>query len=292
MRRRRDERLLLLSVYSFDRAHHLDPIVREAVRNGWEVRLWAMDHEHPNLSEWTVRHGNDPLGRFHKINLLAGNPAAGQGLIVCDDDVAFERGSLRRLVDTSLRYGFALSQPSHAEGSFASHPFTRNVPGLSARETTFVEIGPLFYVDASATRAFLPFPEFSPLGWGVEADWESLRRSHGFRFGIVDSLRIRHLYKPGRYPMQLRAAEERVAQQRLQRLGMTAITDLMHVIAEYPSAARPFMSVLRPAKRVRDGLGRRARDLSSLLRGLHGSTRRPKSMSPESPDRQDGDVTR
>ena len=159
--RRNDAPLWLLSIYSFERAGPVLAVCHQAEQQGWTPRLRARDRVHPDLARWTVECRDDPRGRFHKINLLADGVPPEADLIVCDDDVALRRGSLRRFVDVTRSAGFALTQPSHIADSFASHGFTRHVRGSTVRETHFVEIGPFFFLAAAERPSFLQFPEDS-----------------------------------------------------------------------------------------------------------------------------------
>lgn len=223
----------VICIYSFDRAPHVQRIADEVQANGWQLVLWARDEIHPALAQWTVRCDDEPRGRFHKVNQLTVGQSAEIDLIVCDDDVEISRGSLRRLVTESKRRKFVLSQPSHAANSFASHAFTRTVPWSLARETRFVEIGPVIFLDSSATAHFLPFPEDSPLGWGVEIDWDALRRVHKHRIGIIDAVQIRHLYPPGKYAPEVRRAEVDAIARKLEVAGLMDFKDLMVVVQNH-----------------------------------------------------------
>ncbi|MGZ8634584.1 MAG: glycosyltransferase family 2 protein, partial [Solirubrobacteraceae bacterium] len=84
-------------------------------------------------------------GKFENLNALlaAHPPAAYDWLLVVDDDVALPRGFLDAFLWAAERTGLKLAQPAHRLHSHAAWPVTRRQPGATARETTFVEIGPV-----------------------------------------------------------------------------------------------------------------------------------------------------
>jgi hypothetical protein len=63
---------------------------------------------------------------------------------------------------------------------------------VRARNTTFVESGPLVAVGPRWRDRVLPLPNELGMGWGVEFDWFDLMAS-GCRLGIVDSTVVEHL---------------------------------------------------------------------------------------------------
>ncbi len=171
-------------------------------------------------------------------------------LIVCDDDVALRRGSLRRFVDVTRSAGFALTQPSHIADSLASHGFTRHVRGSTVRETHFVEIGPIFFLAAAERPSFLQFPEDSPLGWGVEADWDTIRRTRSLTFGIVDAVQMQHLYPHGKYPPEARLLEEQALASKWHAAGIEQLQELMVVGRTQQSALGAVRSLVAPLGRL------------------------------------------
>ena len=116
-------------------------------------------------------------------------------LVVLDDDVSLPRGFLDGLVFLAERFDFRLAQPAHRRRSHAAWEVTRRRPGLVARRTAFVEIGPVtaFHRDTFAT--LLPFPELR-YGWGLDVHWAALAREHGWRLGVLDALPVGHALAP------------------------------------------------------------------------------------------------
>jgi hypothetical protein len=136
-------------------------------------------------------------GKFENLNaLLAEHPPAGHDwLLVVDDDVALPRGFLDRFLHVAESAGLRLAQPAHRLHSHAAWPITRRRPGVAARETTFVEIGPVTAFHADTFATLLPFPELR-MGWGLDAHWAAVAREHGWPIGIVDATPVGHTIAP------------------------------------------------------------------------------------------------
>jgi GT2 family glycosyltransferase len=132
-------------------------------------------------------------GKFENLNrLLDAHPAAGHDwLLLLDDDVALPAGFLDRFIALAEAAGLSLAQPAHRQRSHAAWPVTRRRAGCLVRETGFVEIGPLAALHARTFEALLPFPPLR-FGWGLDAHWAAVARSHGWRIGVVDATPIGH----------------------------------------------------------------------------------------------------
>jgi hypothetical protein len=132
-------------------------------------------------------------GKFENVNeLLLENPAAGHDwLMLIDDDVALPAGFLDAFVFLAERFGLVLAQPAHRWRSHAAFAVTRRRPGTVVRETAFVEIGPVCAFAAVSFETLLPFPPLRT-GWGLDAHWSAVARSHGWPLGVIDATPIRH----------------------------------------------------------------------------------------------------
>ena len=133
-------------------------------------------------------------GKWANLNAaLADHPAAGYDwLMLVDDDVVLPRGFLDGFLALAERHGLVLAQPAHAFRSHAAWRVTRRRPGVMARRTRFVEIGPVTAIRAEAFGALLPFPDLQ-MGWGLDAHWASLAEARGWPVGVIDATPIRHL---------------------------------------------------------------------------------------------------
>ncbi len=152
------------------------------------------------------------LGKFQNLNhLLAVHPADGcDWLLVVDDDVVLPRGFLDRLLFLAERFDLQLVQPAHRARSHAAWRVTRRRAGAVARQTPFVEIGPVTAFARTTFPALLPFPDVR-MGWGLDMHWATLARAHGWRCGVLDAVAIRHSVAPAgdAYPRAAAVAEGR-----------------------------------------------------------------------------------
>ena len=136
-------------------------------------------------------------GKFENLNVLLAEhpPLTSDWLLVVDDDVELPRGFLDRLVFLSERFSFALAQPTHRLNSHAAWSVTRRRPLSVARETGFVEIGPVTAFARSTFQVLLPFPPLR-MGWGLDVHWAALARQHGWRCGVLDAVPVGHRAAP------------------------------------------------------------------------------------------------
>ena len=124
--------------------------------------------------------------------LAAHPPDKADWLLIADDDVVLPRGFLDLFLYCAERHGLQVAQPAHAFASHAAWPVTQRRPGLAARRTRFVEIGPVTAIHADAFAALLPLPALE-MGWGLDAHWSAAAAAAGLKLGIVDATPIRHL---------------------------------------------------------------------------------------------------
>lgn len=175
-------------------------LVDQAERAGWRIALWALDADTPAedtaaLAPFTV--GRGPGMRTALLSRLhdAIHPGAEEHVVIVDDDALPERYELGTLVAVSAAARFGLAQPAHAPNSHYSHATTVRRPWSVARESAFVEIGPIVVVSPEWVRRVLPMPETFGMGWGLEIAWTALA-DEGCRLGLVDAVPIRHLTPP------------------------------------------------------------------------------------------------
>jgi GT2 family glycosyltransferase len=151
--------------------------------------------------------------KFEHLNdLLAEHPpAAYDWVLVLDDDVGLPARFLDRFLAAAEAAGLVLAQPAHRRRSHAAWQVTRRVAGATARETNFVEIGPVTAFARPAAEALLPFPAEAGMGWGLDAHWGAVARARGWRIGIVDATPIAHTLRPAAatYPRAAAAAAAR-----------------------------------------------------------------------------------
>ncbi|HXE44416.1 MAG TPA: hypothetical protein VN635_04380 [Conexibacter sp.] len=176
-------RVLAIGVEREDRANLMPQARAELQRSRHDVELATC--------------GVGGRGKFENLNaLLDAHPLADHDwLLALDDDVALPRGFLDAFLFLAERFELKLAQPAHRRRSHAAWRVTRRRSGSVARETGFVEIGPVcaFHRDTFAT--LLPYPRLQA-GWGLDAHWAALARERGWKIGVIDATPIRHVMRP------------------------------------------------------------------------------------------------
>ena len=217
--------VLIVGVYLLDKPSYIRQIKCDLGRSSrWEVKQrWVGSGTSPvpeELADVTVRKVIPPAMKFPLLNqLLAEAKLDGfEFVVVCDDDIVLPENFLDRYLDSVARYGFALAQAARTHDSFgphmivngfSGHPFVEQLDGLVARQTRFVEIGPLFSVHQSAFELIFPFDEASPMGWGYDFVWPQIIANAGLKMGIIDAVPIAHsLRKSGFYYQHDKARAE------------------------------------------------------------------------------------
>jgi hypothetical protein len=132
-------------------------------------------------------------GKFENLNEIV--DAEADWLLVVDDDVVLPPRFLDRFVGVCEALEFDIAQPAQTLGSHAAWRVVRRVPRTLARETRFVEIGPVTAFSRRAAAELLPFPALR-YGWGLDLHWAALAAERGWRLGIVDALAVRHESSP------------------------------------------------------------------------------------------------
>lgn len=163
-----------------------------------------------------------PRGKFENIEAAiyaAPNPLSWYDwLIIADDDIEFRAGFLDDFLSLSEAAGLAVSQPAHNFHSYASWAVTQRRWRSLARQTDFVEIGPLTALRACTFDDLVPFP---PSRWcyGIDVYWSHLAAQRGWTMGVADGAPISHTRPIGGGYNQDAAIEEGRAF--LNRTGIT-----------------------------------------------------------------------
>jgi len=132
-------------------------------------------------------------GKFENLNRLIELAAAADPdwTLVVDDDVRLPPGFLDSLIGVCEWIGLDIAQPAQTLMSHSAWRVTRRRPASLARETRFVEIGPVTAFGRRAAAELLPFPELR-YGWGLDLHWAALAAERGWHLGVVDALPVRH----------------------------------------------------------------------------------------------------
>lgn len=148
----------------------------------------------PALLAETTAHGLAG-GKLQNVNAAIAAagvaPGAFDWTVVIDDDVLLGARFLDRFLALCEALGLDLAQPAQTHLSHAAWRVVRRRPGAVARETNFVEIGPVTAFSGRAAAELLPYPDMR-MGWGLDAHWAAIARDRGWRLGIVDCLPVRH----------------------------------------------------------------------------------------------------
>ncbi len=116
-------------------------------------------------------------------------------LIVSDDDITLPKEFLDNYINLQNKYGFSLCQPARTKNSYLDHAIVKEVDNTEARQTKFVEIGPLFSVRREAFDLITPFDEEAPMGWGLDFVWPKILSSKNLIMGIIDKTPVDHSHR-------------------------------------------------------------------------------------------------
>jgi hypothetical protein len=134
-------------------------------------------------------------GKFQNANVLLEGQLPADWVLVVDDDVALPPGFLDGFLALAERLGLDLAQPAQTLASHAAWRSARRAPFAIARQTNFVEIGPVTAFSRRAAEQLLPFPDLR-MGWGLDLHWAALAAERGWRLGVIDALPVRHETRP------------------------------------------------------------------------------------------------
>jgi hypothetical protein len=139
-----------------------------------------------------------PTPKFSIVNrlLAAEDLSTYDYVIVTDDDIELPKGFLDLFIGLQATLGFALAQPARSLQSNADHAVTVERHSCIARQTRFVEIGPLFSVASSAFDLLLPFDEAFYMGWGLDHVWPVLLQRAHMTLGVIDMVPVHHRMRP------------------------------------------------------------------------------------------------
>jgi hypothetical protein len=195
---------LVVGIYLSNKKNCIDKIVRELSRA-----------THHKISQHWIALGDGKISqeveRHTKIRILQKTPkfkllnellaridlSEFDVLMVSDDDILLPPNFLNRFLEIQYFCDFSLCQPSRSHNSWIDHAFVEQVNKSLARQTRFVEIGPIFSIRSDAFQLILPFCEMSPMGWGLDFVWPLLIEGSDKKMGIIDAVPVDHsLRKP------------------------------------------------------------------------------------------------
>jgi hypothetical protein len=194
-------RVLVVGVYLADRpnwAAQMNAALSKSCHCRVDIRWAGLFGQSSDeaLAANTVEVLDQPVDKFVIINRLLNGVdlSVYDHLLVIDDDAWLQHGFLDAYIAAVEHCNFALAQPARTFFSYYDHRFTLSRPWLIARQTRFVEIGPVFSVAKRAWPALLPFDTSFPMGWGLDYRWGAQLWSE--RMGIIDGVPVDHSYRP------------------------------------------------------------------------------------------------
>ena len=194
--RQRPLRVLVLGVYR--PGSRLPDAVAALASERHEMRilLGSMGAPDPRLAALTVATGLAG-GKFENLNAVLAKAAGSEPdwTLAVDDDIELPARFLDRFLALCEAFGLQLAQPAQTLRSHSAWKVARRRPGSLARETRFVEIGPVTGFRREVAAELLPFPELR-FGWGLDLHWAALAAERGWRLGVVDALPVRHEASP------------------------------------------------------------------------------------------------
>ncbi len=157
---------------------------------GVEAELRRSGHEVRLAFGSTDAHGG---GKFQNLNAILAEAGREDEdwLLVVDDDVVLPDRFLDRMLGVCEHFGLRLAQPALTRASHGAWDVNRRRARPLARETRFVEIGPVTLLAREVADELVPFPDLR-FGWGLDLHWAAVARREGWRLGVVDALPVRH----------------------------------------------------------------------------------------------------
>lgn len=196
------KRILVLGIYLADRENLVLHLMREFEKaiNYIVTQRWVAiaDGELPeDYNKYTVRKMKR-MPKFKILNELISKEDLEyfDYILISDDDIYLPRGFLDEFIAFQEKFDFALAQPARTRFSYADHRFVLKNYFLLARETDFVEIGPIFCISRVAYNLIFPFDMNSPMGWGYDFVWPVLFQKNNLKIGIIDKTAVAHVIRP------------------------------------------------------------------------------------------------
>lgn len=140
----------------------------------------------------TIARYTEVTPKFTIIDALAADAGDFDWLLISDDDVELPDGFIDCFLALAGQFDFALCQPARTIDSYIDHGLVMQAPGLLARRTRFVEIGPFVAIRRDAMRHLLPFGPEAGMGWGLDFIWPVTMERAGLRLGVIDAAPIAH----------------------------------------------------------------------------------------------------
>lgn len=191
--------ILVLGIYLGDRLNNVDDIILTINKTNLHnvTQKWVainQKSDNPLVSNLTVKVVNKFTPKFEILNYLLEdeNIYYYDYILIADDDIILPNKFLDKFIALQSNYNFALAQPARTKNSYIDHPIVQQQDGVIARQTNFVEIGPVFSIHKTIFDLIIPFDLTSPMGWGYENIWAKKISDNGNKMGIIDAISVDH----------------------------------------------------------------------------------------------------
>lgn len=197
-----NKKILIIGIYLTDyenMAVHLFEQYSKAKKNTVEQKWVAIGkNEIPtSLKPVTIFHSQEKIPKFKLLNKILKDIDFDEYdyILFSDDDVAIHDNFLDLYIDIIESKKLKIAQPARAWHSYNVHPIVIQDKSSIARETNFVEIGPIFSFHKSVFAYLLPFPDNAEMGIGLDFVWPVIAQKNNFKIGIVDLTPVDHSYR-------------------------------------------------------------------------------------------------
>jgi hypothetical protein len=196
-------KVLIVGVYVSNVKHFAVALSTEyaAAKHCQVTQRWASlgsASDNPMLARLTTLECLVRESKFSILNRLLKDIDLSQFdyIVVSDDDVSVQPGFLDTFIGVQQMLGFSICQPARSWTSSIDHKIVRRKSNCLARQTRFVEIGPIFSFDNAVVSSLIPFDLETPMGWGYDFVWPVVVEKLGLKMGIVDETPVDHTLRP------------------------------------------------------------------------------------------------
>ena len=196
--------VLVLGIYLADRENAIEHIVGVLLKSSnylvdqkW-VALFGKAPS-PEVSLVTKKNLHTRMPKYVVLNYLLATTAWRfyDFILFVDDDIWLPEDFIDEFIEIQKHCDFAVAQPARTHNSFISHVITEQVDDVVARQTRFVEIGPVVCMNQAIARELLPFDETTPMGWGFDFVWPKVVEAKNMKMGIIDKVPVDHSMRGG-----------------------------------------------------------------------------------------------
>jgi hypothetical protein len=199
------KKVLVLGVYLAAKPNNVDDIVsvvlqskKYRVTQRW-VALGGQPSTTRHVARVTAETVLRPAPKFEIMNELLAKEDLSQYefVLLLDDDIVMPNSFVDQFLSMQEQLEFSIAQPARTSESYIDHPIVEQQRGVLARQTLFVEIGPVVSFHKRIYDLVFPFDLTSSMGWGYENVWAHRLEQAQKKMGIIDVIPVSHsLRKP------------------------------------------------------------------------------------------------